>query len=52
MKQRKPKDLAEKLDESLRIRYSEVIKLRELVRKAESKLNDGKSSDPSPDRGG
>lgn len=45
MKQRKPKDLAEKMDmdESLRDRYSEVVKLRELVKKAESKLDDGKS---------
>jgi len=47
MKQRKPKDLAEKMDmdKSLRARYFEVVKLRELVKKAESKLDDGKSSD-------
>jgi hypothetical protein len=46
MKQRKPKDLAKKLDKSLRVRYSEVVKLRELVKKAESKLRgNGKSSD-------
>ena len=45
-KQRKPKDLAEKLDKSLRVRYAEVVKLRELVKKAESKLRgNGKSSD-------
>jgi hypothetical protein len=44
--QRKPKDLAEKLDKSLRGRYAEVVKLRELVKKAESKVRgDGKSSD-------
>jgi hypothetical protein len=35
MKQRKPKDLAKKLDKSLRIRYSEVVKLRESVKKAQ-----------------
>jgi hypothetical protein len=46
MKQRKPKDRDEKSDESLRARYAEVVKLRELVKKAESKLRDGKSSDP------
>jgi hypothetical protein len=45
MKQRKPKDRDEKLDRSLRARHSEVVKLRELVKKAESKLHDGKSSD-------
>jgi hypothetical protein len=45
IKQRKPKDLAEKLDKSLRGRYAEVVKLRELVKKAESKVRgDGKSS--------
>ena len=46
-KQRKPKDLAEKLDKSLRVRYAEVVKLRELVKKAESKVRggDGKSGD-------
>ena len=45
-KQRKPKDLAEKLDKSLRVRYAEVVKLRELVKKAASKVRgDGKSSD-------
>jgi hypothetical protein len=45
-KQRKPKDLAEKLDKSLRVRHAEVVKLRELVKKAESKVRgDGKSSD-------
>ena len=49
MKQRQPKDLADKLDESLRVRYSEVVKLRELVRKAESELNDGKSGDQPHD---
>ena len=44
-KQRKPKDLAEKLDKSLRVRYAEVVKLRELVKKAASKVRgDGKSS--------
>ena len=45
MKQRKPKDLAEKLDKAMRARYSELVKLRELVKKAESKLKDGKSTD-------
>jgi hypothetical protein len=35
MKQRKPKDLAKKLDKPLRVRYSEVVKLRELVKKAQ-----------------
>ena len=45
-KQRKPKDLAEKLDKSLRVRYSEVVKLRELVKKAQSQARgNGKSSD-------
>jgi hypothetical protein len=38
MKQRKPKDLAKKLDKSLRVRYSEVVKLRELVKKAQSQV--------------
>jgi hypothetical protein len=54
MKQRKPKDLAEKMDmdKSLRARYSERVKLRELVKKAESTLNDGKSSDRTHDRRG
>jgi hypothetical protein len=47
MKQRKPRDLVEKLDKPLRVqtlsaRYSEVVKLRELVKKAQG---DGKSSD-------
>ena len=47
MKQRKPKDLAEKLHKSLRVRRAEVVKLRELVKKAESKSReeDGKSGD-------
>jgi hypothetical protein len=45
MKQRKPKDLAEKVDKSLHARYLEVVKLRELVKKAGTKLNDGKSGD-------
>jgi hypothetical protein len=46
MKQRKPKDLAKKLDKSLRVRYSEVIKLRELVKKAQSQVRrNGRSSD-------
>ena len=46
MKQRKPKDLAKKMDKSLRIRYSEVIKLRESVKKAQSQVRgNGKSSD-------
>ena len=46
VKQRKSKDLAEKLDKSLRGRYAEVVKLREMVKKAESKVRwDGKSSD-------
>jgi hypothetical protein len=41
IKQRKPKDLAEKLDKSLRRRYAEVVKLRELVKKAEAKVRGG-----------
>jgi|HubBroStandDraft_1064217.scaffolds.fasta_scaffold1482031_1 hypothetical protein len=45
MKQRKPKDRDEKLDKSLRAKHSEVVRLRELVKKAESELHDGKSSD-------
>jgi hypothetical protein len=46
VKQRKPKDLAKKLDKSLRVRYSEVVKLRELVKKAQSQVRgNGKSSD-------
>jgi hypothetical protein len=46
MKHRKPKDLAKKLDKSLRVRYSEVVKLRELVKKAQSQAREnGKSSD-------
>ena len=45
-KQRKPKDRDEKLDKSLSAKHSEVIRLRELVKKAESKVRgDGKSSD-------
>ena len=46
-KQRKPKDLADKLDKSLRVRYAEMVKLREKVKKAESKSReeDGKSGD-------
>jgi hypothetical protein len=44
MKERKPKDLADKLDKSLRLQYSEVVKLRELVKKVEAKARgDGKS---------
>jgi hypothetical protein len=51
VKQRKSKDLAEKLDKSLRGRYAEVVKLREMVKKAESKVRgDGKSSDDPLDR--
>jgi hypothetical protein len=39
-----PKDLADNLDKSLRAQYSEVVKLRELVKKAEAKVRgDGKS---------
>jgi hypothetical protein len=49
MKQREPKDPAEKSDKALRVRYSEVLKLRELVKEAESRLHDGKSSDQPPD---
>jgi hypothetical protein len=50
MKQRKPKNLAEKLDKSLRVRYSELVELRELVKKAESEVRgDGKSSDQPHD---
>jgi hypothetical protein len=46
MKQRKPKDLAEKLHKSLRVRRAEVVKLRELVKKAQSQVRgNGKSSD-------
>jgi hypothetical protein len=44
-KQRKPKDLAEKLDKSLRARYAEVVKLRELVKRESKVRGDGKSSD-------
>jgi hypothetical protein len=53
MKQRK-KDLAGKMDmdKSLRVRYCEVVKLRELVKKAESRLDDGKPGDRPHDRRG
>lgn len=40
MKQRKPKDLIEELDKPLRVRYSEVVELRELVKKAQSEVDD------------
>jgi hypothetical protein len=46
MKQRKPKDLAKKSDKSLRVRYSEVVKLRELVKKEQAQVRgNGKPSD-------
>jgi hypothetical protein len=40
MKQRKPKDLIEEPDKPLRVRYSEVVELRELVKKAQSEVDD------------
>jgi hypothetical protein len=40
MKQRKPKDLADERDKPLRVRYSEVVELRELVKKAQSEVSD------------
>jgi hypothetical protein len=40
MKQRKPKDLVDELDKPLRVRYSEVVELRELVKKAQSEVAD------------
>jgi hypothetical protein len=40
MKPRKPKDLAEKPEKSLRARYSEILKLRELVKQARSKISE------------
>jgi hypothetical protein len=40
MKQRKPKDLVDERDKPLRVRYSEVVELRELVKKAQSEVND------------
>jgi hypothetical protein len=36
MKPRKPKDLAEKPEKPLSLRYSEVIKLREQVKQVQS----------------
>ncbi len=45
MKQRQPKDLAEKPEKSLRARYSEVVKLRELVKQARSKISDETKTD-------
>jgi hypothetical protein len=49
MKERNPKDLLEQPNKRLRARYSEVVKLRELVKKVESELNDGKSIDQPHD---
>lgn len=49
MKERNPKDLIEQPNRRLRARYSEVVKLRELVKKVESELNDGKSIDQPHD---
>jgi capsular polysaccharide biosynthesis protein len=49
MKERNPKDLIEQPNRRLHARYSEVVKLRELVKKVESELNDGKSIDQPHD---
>jgi hypothetical protein len=45
MTPRKPKDLAEKLEKSLRVRYFEILKLRELVNRAQSKIGDQANTD-------
>jgi capsular polysaccharide biosynthesis protein len=45
MKERKPKDSPKQANKTLSARYSEVVKLRELVKKVESEFNDGKSID-------
>ena len=45
MKLRKQKNLLEKSDKPLRVRYSEVVALRERVKKALSEANDRKSND-------
>jgi hypothetical protein len=50
MKPRKPKDLAEKPEKSLRVRYSEVVKLRDLVKQARSKISDDAKTDDLNDR--
>jgi len=44
MKLRKPKKLVEMSDKPLRVRYSEVVALRELVKKAQSEAKDRKSN--------
>jgi hypothetical protein len=45
MTPRKPKDLADKMGKSLRARYFEVLKLRELVNQAQSKVGDVANTD-------
>jgi hypothetical protein len=50
MKPRKPKDLAKKPEKSLRVRYSEIVKLRELVKQARSKISEEAKIDDLIDR--
>jgi hypothetical protein len=50
MTPRKPKDLAEKPEKSLRVRYSEIVKLRELVKQARSKISAEAKTDDLTDR--
>jgi hypothetical protein len=50
MKPRKPKDLAEKTEKSLLMRYSEIVKLRELVKQARSKISEEAKIDDLTDR--
>jgi hypothetical protein len=50
MKPRKPKDLPEKPGKSLRVRYSEIVKLRELVKQARSKISEEAKIDDLADR--
>jgi hypothetical protein len=40
MTPRKSKDLAEKMEKSLRVQYYELVKLREIVNQAQSKIGD------------
>jgi hypothetical protein len=45
MTPRKPKDLAEKMEKSLRVQYYELMNLRELVNQAQSKIRDEAKTD-------
>jgi hypothetical protein len=50
MQPRKPKDLATKPEKSPCVRYSEIVKLRELVKQARSKITEEAKTDDLTDR--